>query len=247
MSFGGQGAPWVAVAHSLKARYFLHAGDYAKALDETKKGIATESGTLFAFYSTNALEYSPWGHWVNDEGGSIRATKSFVDLLKSEVGDRRLIQYFSPNDSGHIIGYSATGSTEEKKITSVSNILKYGSYSDNFPIISSFENTLIRAECEARTGDVASAVTHVNIIRTNAGLTNFVSANRDSTIAQVLKQKHLQLFLEGQNYNDMRRTKTLPDPVAGKNYRINYPLSETNANPNVPADADVLAKPLLGY
>lgn len=252
LSFGLQAAPWAAVAHSLKARYFLHTSDYAKALDESKKGIVSEAGTLFAFYSTNPLEYSPWGHWALEEGNSIRATKPFIDLLKSEAGDKRLIEYFELNDSGHVIGYSATGTAEEQDISLVSIIKKYSKHEDNFPIVSSWENILIRAESEAQTGDLASAVTDVNVIRTNAGLTAYSSANKDSVIAQILLQKHLQLFLEGQNYSDMRRTKTLPDPQpkspsAPGNFRFPYPDSETNSNPNTPADNDDLARPLLQY
>ena len=90
-------------------------------------------------------------------------------------------------------------------------------------------------------------MTDVNIIRNAAGLPAFASTDPLVTGIEILKQKYLQLFLEGQSYNDMRRTKTLPDPQPGRNFRIHYPTTEINANPNTPADADALAKPLLQY
>ena len=62
---------------------------------------------------------------------------------------------------------------------------------------------------------------------------------------KILKQKTLQLFLEGQAYHDMRRTGTMPELVKGKNVRWMYPQSEKNSNPWVPADDDALVKDLL--
>ena len=255
LNFLGDSAKWVQVMHSLKARYYLHVSDYSNALAQSKLGISDGTGTLFAFYSNNSLEYSPWGFWVNDEGGSIRAAKPFVDSLKSEPGDKRLAAYFSPNDNGKIVGFADSllanpvhaTDPDEQTLNTVSNILKYGGYADMFPLISFEENILIRAECEARSGDVGGAVTDVNIIRTAAGLSAFASTDANVTIAQVLKQKWLQLFLEGQSYHDMRRTKTMPDPSPGHNFRIIYPKIERNSNPNTPANSDDLARPLLQY
>ena len=255
LNFGGDSASWVGVMHSLKARFYLHVSDYANALVQSQMGISSAAGTLFAQYSNNSLEYSPWGFWVLDEAISIRAAKPFVDELKSEAGDTRLAAYFAPTANKKILGFADSTlahpvhatEPDEQSLGTVSDILKYGHYADNFPMISFEENVLIRAECEARTGAVASAVTDVNIIRTNAGLKAFVSSDANGTIDQVLKQKWLQLFLEGQSYHDMRRTKTLPDPSPNHNFRIIYPQSEKNANPNTPPDNDNLARPLLQY
>jgi hypothetical protein len=223
-------------------------GDYANALSQSTQGISDGSGSVFAFYSDNPLEYSPWGHWVLDEATSIVAAKPFIDALKSDSGDTRLAQYFEVNSNGHYVGYSASSSdSEESNFNAASLIKKYGGYGDQFPEVTYEENVLIRAECEARTGDVAASVTDVNIIRTQAGLSTFASSDATEAIAQTLKQKWLQLFLEGQSYHDMRRTKSMPDPQPGRNFRIIYPNSETNANPNVPPDNDDLVRPLLQY
>jgi hypothetical protein len=103
-----------------------------------------------------------------------------------------------------------------------------------FPLISYQENILIRAEARARAGDFAGARADVNIIRTAAGLTA-----RDNTtlpdanvITEILKQKYLQLHLEGQAYHDMRRTGTLVK--SGIPVRWIYGINEYTTNPNVP-------------
>ena len=252
LNFGGVAAQWKGAAHSLKARYYLHVSDYAKALAEAKLGISSAGGTYFAFYSETIREYSPWGHWSIEEGNTIRLEKNLVDSLKSEAGDRRLAEFVTPNSKGNYQGYAAHGEAVgmdsdalEADLTSVMN--KYNKHGDHFPMISYQENVLIKAECEAETGDLAGAVTDVNIIRTAAGLPAYASTDKNAIIAQILKQKYMQLFLEGQAYHDMRRRKTLPDPQPGSNIRIIYPINEKSTNPYTPANSDALVKPLSAY
>jgi len=252
LNFGGDGARWTAVVHSLKARYYLHVRKYAEALAEANQGIADPGGTLYAVYSENPIEYSPWGHWSLSEGEPgaqpIVVEKSFMDSLKSEPDDNRIAEYFNPNDDGNFIGYAAHGEADatedEQDPTKAASLKKYGSYGDPFPFISYEETVLIVAEAEARVGSLPNALTAVNTIRTNAGLGDFESTDQATVIAQVLKQKHLELFLEGQDYHDMRRTGTLPDTKVPK--RWIYPESEKNANPNTPSDDDALVSVLVG-
>ncbi|HYM20569.1 MAG TPA: SusD/RagB family nutrient-binding outer membrane lipoprotein [Candidatus Kapabacteria bacterium] len=256
LTFKGDGTKWIPVCHSLKARYFLHLHDYANAYAEASQGIASASGNLYALYdATFAGGYSPWGHWSNDEQGPpYRAEKKFIDSLKSEAGDKRMAKYFNPNDSGKFIGYAAHGETVTDPLESnpleACTMKLYSGYGDPFPVITADEVTLIKAECEARGqgSGVSAAVTDVNVIRTEAGLSAFASSDAAATLKQVLKQKWLQLFVEGQSYNDMRRTPEFPlfDKLPGQNYRWIYPLSEITTNPNVPTNSDALVSALLG-
>lgn len=237
LNFGGDGALWTAAVHTLKARFHLHMGEYSDALTEANLGIASADGNVYAQYSTSANEYSPWGHWTNTEVGEpIRCEATFMRMLNSEAGDTRIAEYFTPNDDNEFWGFAVHGEanadSNELDASKTCHLLKYGGYGDNFPIVSYEENILIRAECKARTGDVPGAVQDVNLIRTAAGLPDFASTDKQEVIDEILKQKNLQLFLEGQAYNDMRRTGTLPTGVP---YRWIYPESETNANPNYQA------------
>lgn len=257
LNFKGDKDKWIAVIHSLKARYYLHVGDYANALTQANLGIADAAGSLMSFFSDNTGEYASWGMWVQNENETIRAEKYFVDLLKSEPNDARLAEYFNPNSDGVFYGYAIHGASlypnavlpDEKDLEKTVRMKKYSTFSESFPIIRWEENVLIKAEAEARTGNVPGAVGDVNIIRQKAGLTDFASTDQNAVIQEVLKQKFLELYLEGQSWHDQRRTGTMPDPsfkaTGNTNIRFIYGQSERNANPKVPADDDLLVKWLL--
>lgn len=252
LNFKGDGAKWTAVANSYKARYFLQIGNYTSALAASNNGIADASGSIYGFYSDNPGEHAPWGQWVLDEAEAIRGEKYFVDLLKSEAGDTRLSKYFSPNADGKYYGFAVHAASKypnpvdpnEQNVDNCVRMKKYSAYADKFPLIRYEENVLIQAECQARANDPA-AITNVNIIRNQNGLTNFSGSGQVAIIAEILKQKFLELYLEGQAWHDMRRTGTLPDYVKGANVRWLYGQSEKNANPNVPQDNDDLCKWVL--
>ena len=125
---------------------------------------------------------------------------------------------------------------------------KYRAYNASFPLISYQENLLIRAEAKARTGDNGGAIADLNVIRTGAGLAAKTAANFPTTadlITEILKQKYLQLFLEGQDYHDMRRVnKTDGRPLfrSGIPYRFFYTQSEQITNLNVPTGEDLYTR-----
>ncbi|MDT3741422.1 MAG: SusD/RagB family nutrient-binding outer membrane lipoprotein [Candidatus Kapabacteria bacterium] len=245
LNFNGDGAMWIPVINSLKARYYLHVKNYAQALVFANQGISDPTLTLFSMYSDNSGEYSPWGHWCNTEVGQpIRATNTFVNALKT-AGDSRLAEYFNPGTAGgEYWGFAyfdkaGADTTNELKTGNLVTMKKYGSYSDFFPLISYNETMFIKAEAKQRGGD-GSAVNDLNTILTSFGLQPYAGTD---LLGEILKQKYLTLFLEGQSYTDMRRTGTLPSPNVPK--RFIYPQSEKNANPFVPLDSDGLVSAIL--
>jgi len=194
--------------------------------------------------------------WVQDEAEAFRGEKFFVDLLKREPGDKRLATYFSPNADGEFFGfavhnpslYSSAVNDNETDVATCVRMKKYSTYAENFPLIRYEENVLIKAECEARGSKVADAVTDVNIIRVQNGLPAFSGTDPIAVAKEVLTQKFLELYLEGQAWHDMRRTGTLPETVTSTtqtNLRFIYGESEKNANPKVPQDAISLCKWVL--
>lgn len=267
LNFGGDGDKWTKVCHSLKARYYLHMKDYQNALTHANQGIDAAEGTLFAIFSDQAGEYSAWGMFKNNEGEPLRATKNYIDLIKREEGDNRLTEYFVPGEldtEGEFYGYaihtSTTDSDLELEPDGIALRKKYATFAENFPLISHEETILIRAEAKAQTGDITGAVADLNIIRNNAGLPNFEGTDKQAVIEEILIQKHIELFLEGQTYHDIRRLGYFPVTVdvpetftwnypwddSKTNLRWIYPESEINTNPaNVPADSDELVKWLL--
>jgi hypothetical protein len=254
LNFQGNQTRWVAASNSLKARYHLHALNYAGAATAATSGILT-GGTVNGIW-TLALtsEYSPWGHWSQTETGEpLRANKYFVDMLKSEAGDTRLAAYFSVRGGaaavvGHDIYGDLGGTGDELNVSRAAGLVRYRAYNAPFPLISYEENLLIRAEVQARAGNTAGAITDLNVIRTGAGLTAKAAGDFASTaalITEILKQKYLQLFLEGQSYHDMRRVnKTDGTPLyrTGIPYRYFYTQSEQTTNPNVPTGEDLFTR-----
>jgi len=243
LNFGGNAASWIEIVHTLKARYHLHMGEYQDALNEANSGISSENGTLWGIHTSNAGEYSPWGHWTLTEVGEpLRCDASFMRLLKAEGGNR-LQEYFSPNENGEYYGFAVSGrnygfepDSNELDNTKTCHLKKYGAYDAYFPFVSYEENVLIKAECKARLDDLTGAVADINIIRQMAELTDFSSTEKQEIINEALKQKYMELFLEGQAFHDMRRTGTLPDGVP---YRWIYPAAEKVSNPNY--DTEVAA------
>jgi len=240
------GARWIAACNSLKARHYMFALDYAKAASAAAQGIAATTGTVNAIYTTTAGQYAPWGHWTNTETGEpIRSNKYYVNMLKSEAGDRRLATFLSVRGGaaaivGHDIYADLGGTGDELTPTRAAGLNKYGPYNASFPLMSYEENLLLRAEARARTGDNSGAITDLNTIRTTAGLTAKTSGDFPNTaalISEIIKQKYLQLFLEGQAYHDMRRVnKTDGTPLyrAGIPTRWLYVEGEITTNPNCP-------------
>jgi starch-binding outer membrane protein, SusD/RagB family len=248
LNFSGDQAKWVAACHSLKARYYLHTLNYASALSNAQAGITAAGNTVMAKWSTNSSEYSPWSHWVQTETGDpIRANKYFVDMLRSEPGDTRLTVDFNIGGTAtSIVGfdiYSDLGGTGDELIAgNTAELNHYGAVNASFPLISYQENVLIRAEAAARTSGAPAATADIDLIRTAAGLTALTgTATTDATacITEILKQKYIQLFLEGQAYHDMRRVhKTDGRPLyrTGIPMRWLYPDVEQKTNHNTPVD-----------
>jgi len=251
------GARWIAACYTMKARYLMHTLNYAAAVTAANSGISAAANGVYSVYTTTTGEYAPWGHWVNTEAGNpIRANKYYMDLLRgkgstdSTATDSRRTAYFTivtgsgaTQIVGHDIYGDLGGTGDELTPGRAAGLLKYGPYNARFPLISYQENLLIRAEATARTSGVtAGALADLNAIRTGAGLTAKVAGDFATTaafITEVLKQKYLQLQLEGQDYHDMRRvnqTDGTPLRRTGIPLRWLYPESETTTNANVPAD-----------
>jgi starch-binding outer membrane protein, SusD/RagB family len=260
LNFKGNPAKWRAIVSSLRARYLLHTKDYAGALAAANSGVTSAADGLFAFYGTLDVEQSPWSFWLSREPNNpFCPDKSYVDAIKSEAGDKR-IERLAPgpmSTTNEVIGFALRQrypttrtdvTADERNGFKAAIIRLYAAPSEKFPMISADEVTLIKAEAAARTNAAATALQSVNAIRTAAGLTALAATDARAVntggtggltplVREVLKQKYLQLFLEGQSYHDMRRTGTLPDAPGRVPQRFVYPLTEVNNNPNAPADS----------
>lgn len=139
--------------------------------------------------------------------------------------------------------------------------------SSPFALVTYVENELILAECASRANDDATALNHLNNVRSfNQGiygdstylpydLADFGSGQMvdgadasDALLHEILEEKYVSLFGQIETFADMRRTKNELDIPLNTGsqapQRFLFPQSEINANDNVPKDQLDLFMPL---
>ena len=246
--FGGSSARWLAVAHTLRARFYMHtaevnAGAYALANAEAKQGIASSAGDFLTFHSEVPTEWNIWsqfGYVVRDT--YMRSGKALVDTLNNRA-DVRLLDG-CPAGANWCSAYfdGTTGSAPGQNLSTAANLsaIRLFGPTDNFdfrqPIVTWAETQLIIAESAFRAGNNTEALDAVNAVRTAAGNAPLAGP---VTLEQVAVEKWIADFQNIEVWNDYKRT-CLPKltPVAGKSAipgRLLYAFSERNANPNIPA------------
>jgi starch-binding outer membrane protein, SusD/RagB family len=241
--FHGDPAKWIKVAHTLKARLYLHTAEvdpsaYAKALSEAQLGIAAPSGDLKEYHSDANLEENIWWQFIaRDRDSYIRPGKFLVDLMKTR-SDPRLPAYFSKGSTGQYIG-AAPGGGLPADVSNISDDRLIPSFPQ--PIVTFVENEAIIAEAAYRTGNTALARTALDALRTNAGETpNASGLSGAALLTGILDEKYIGLFQNYEVFNDYKRT-CYPNLTPASNAfsgnippRFTYPIAERTANPNIP-------------
>ncbi|HYN83026.1 MAG TPA: SusD/RagB family nutrient-binding outer membrane lipoprotein [Gemmatimonadaceae bacterium] len=239
LSYGGNSARWLALAHTLKARYYLHVAErdasaYAKAKAEAALGISSAAGTYSAVFSGSAGEENPWHQFVvRERTGYIKTGSTLVDTMKAR-NDPRLSSYFALNDRGVYQG-APQGAAFGPQFSDLSVGRRASGFDQ--PLVSFEENLLIWAEAAYRTGDEATALQKLNQERALYGIAPVVAAGPE-LLRQIMTEKYIALFQNAEVWSDWKRT-CLPalTPAAGFSIipaRFYYPTSERQTNPNVP-------------
>jgi starch-binding outer membrane protein, SusD/RagB family len=237
--YGGSASRWIAFAHTLRARYYLHQAEvaptnYALALAEAQQGIQP-GGDYEAYHSELPAESNQWYQFqIVDRSGYMLAGEALVDTLKNR-GDPRLAEYYAPNSAGQFIG-SKPGENNDATASDLSDTRLDPAFRQ--PLVTWRENQLIIAEAAFRTGDPVTALNALNAVRNDAGLTSVVLAGQ-ALIAEIMTQKWIEDFQKVETFQDYNRT-CLPalTPATGATAipaRYLYPINERNSNPNIPA------------
>lgn len=247
MSFQMDAAAWIAVAHTLKARYHMHlvelegAGRASQALNEAQQGIMDPADDWQAFHTVAATEVNQWFEFQRVLSASFGAGEFLVNLLQ-ESGDPRIGFYFEPVD-GEFVGAA-------KETTVPGSILSpryYGAADFDFPIVTASENAFLAAEAAWRLNMPAEAQTWVD--RAIADQEAFWSALTGqaveipgadvASLADIIREKYKTMFLSFEAWNDYKRTC---EPGFDNVYpggtmipaRLPYPTVERITNPNIP-------------
>lgn len=246
--YGGDPAKWTELAHTLKARFFLHTAEavgtaaYASALAEANQGISSNDNDYVANFSgSQAAESNPWWQFVSADGntgrnGDIIATNSFLFNLMQSTSDPRFSDYFDP-------GNQTTYDFSPVRIDPA--------YPQ--PFVTFNENLLIKAEAQFQTGATAAALVSLNQERaawatkpvqpvSGASWHNaFTLAPIGSaSLGAIMNEKYIVLFQNIETWNDYKRT-CFPQltPIGGGVNgvipgRLLYPVGERQTNPNFP-------------
>lgn len=82
---------------------------------------------------------------------------------------------------------------------------KYTSRNDAIPIVKGTEMRLIEAEARLRGGDIGGAVSAINEVRAHHGLDDVSAAGEDEAWQLLMKERGIELWLEGRRLADLRR------------------------------------------
>jgi len=235
--YGGDATKWLRLAHTLKARYYLHVAErqgnaaYQSALAEAQKGLQ-KGDDMRSYQSEDPNEQNSWYQFITiQRSGYMSPGAMLVNLLQSR-NDPRLAQYFDPNSAGQYVG-AAPGQQGSASISEFDGDRTGPAFRQ--PIVTAAENSLIIAESAFQLGQTSLALSALNAERTDAGLPSVGS----TTLADIMTEKYIALFQNTEVWNDWKRT-CLPalTPAQGTTggipERLLYAQSERNTNPNVP-------------
>jgi hypothetical protein len=184
-------AVYTAVAHTLKARFYLDmatvdASNYAKALAEARQGIKTPTDD-WNWYSNAALVPNSWYAFQGNRFGDIAPGAALIHLMKARIAagldiDNGRFNFYFADPNGlpcHLTGHSVlpdSGCTGNRP--GGNSVLPYGEGNSSFwvfnsdgnfmsPAVTSTENGLILAEAALQTGNAGTADSALTAVRNN--------------------------------------------------------------------------------
>lgn len=235
LNFDGDAASWVAVANSLKARYYMHwveaqqagvagaqtacGGDcVAQAIAAAQNGVKSSSGNWRPIHSAASTENNLWFQFMSERSGYISAGEFGVEELKRR-DDPRLEIYYGDGSgafAGQIIG-SPPGAQPGDPGTAASSLSDlspngYGLPTASYPIVSCSETYFILAEAYYYQGNTAASQQAlqqgVACEESRLGVDIPVNATLagDALLTEIMTQKYFALFLNPEVLNDFKRT-----------------------------------------
>lgn len=246
--FAGDPDSWLQVAHTLKARYYLHTGNHSEALDHADQGITDPEdsmlmphggaygGDLNTFYSFGQI----------DRLGYMTASNAYA---VSQFEDRQ-------NDK--------TDESERSAFYYDGGNLNYGGFfgfAASFPLVTFEENQLILAESELEAnGDELAAIDELNVLRshlqdtypdgtyedytivdfeTGGTARDGADSTEDAIRTEIFEERYFSLLAQYEAFIDIQRSDNILDiEPSGSNEQIParflYPQSEINSNENTP-------------
>lgn len=224
-------------ASALLSRVYLMQEEYGKAGEEAARVIGSGAYSLVADI-TKAFNQS--GNTSED---------IFTIEVTSQDGDNDFITFFAAPEFGgrgdidvtvaHLAEYDSTDArlnlfyVDGNGIDRTGKWVNNASQDGNINIIRLAEMYLTLAEANFRDNDPTSAATNLNVVRARVGLPDIDAGT--ITLADILKERRLELMFEGHLYRDRKRTQTTIGSFAFSDPKLVYPVPqrEMDVNPNL--------------
>ncbi|HET9682804.1 MAG TPA: SusD/RagB family nutrient-binding outer membrane lipoprotein [Gemmatimonadaceae bacterium] len=223
IEYGGDQGCYIALAHTLKARFYMHTAEvrpnaYAQALAEAKQGITSDACDFVGRFNSSSGQQNFYYQFEVTAGrsGYVVPNAGFIALLESR-NDPRRAEYFNA------------------KGTDLSATRKAPDFQQ--PYVTYDENTLIWAEAAYRTGDEVTALAKLNEERANHGLAP-EAVTGQALLKEILTEEYIadfQLGLEAFNlYNRTCFPNLVPTGTGKIPGRLYYDSSERQTDTNIP-------------
>lgn len=248
--YQGNRAKWNAAAHTLKARFFLHTGEYQLAVDNALLGITAPTGDMIMPFQGTAFgtDVNPYNSFIdNDRSGYMTADGAYAITVLQSRNNAKTVETGRYN-----YFYTTKGD--------------YGSIDPNYldgafakdagsPILTFEENQSILAESYLRLNQFANALAALNTIRAyhntdprylGPGTVKYAvkyepytqadflpggvmagTSREEALLKEILTEKYLSLIGQIEVFNDVRRARTL----AGARNALNIPITTGNRLP----------------
>jgi hypothetical protein len=246
--YQGDPVKWIALAHTLKARIYLHTeeklgtGQYALALAQANLGInaADHSQDLVGVHSTNTSERNLWFQFqLSSFGNDLVAGARLADLMQAD-NDPRLPEYFGKNSLGGYGGLDPKATNDPKVVSPLAGSGRTSDPTFPQPLVTWEENQLIKAEANFQLGNVAPAQQLLDAVRAAHG-----KPTKVATLQSIMEEKYINLYQNVETWNDFKRTcypRLTPTDNAYTAVpgRFFYGTTEKQTNPNIPAEGPLL-------
>jgi hypothetical protein len=234
-TYGGSAASWTALAHTLRARIFMHMAAklgptmYDSAIADATLGITDPSGAgdYVTEHGQTATTANVWSDFSSIYPGYIVAGNTIINLMNAS-SDPRLPLYWSPTTNNTYVG-APFDSIVGYPVSTLSGTRT----AQNFPqpVVTYAENTLILAEASCQLGQRTNALTYLQQEQSAAGVTPTAAIS----LQAIMNEKYVALFQTLETWNDYKRTG-FPTLAGTPPRRLTYPFTEREANPSIPAD-----------
>ncbi|MDX5438269.1 MAG: SusD/RagB family nutrient-binding outer membrane lipoprotein, partial [Pontibacter sp.] len=253
--YSGDAQKWLRVAYTLKARYYLHTGDYAMAEEAAEKGIASPEGTMVtphygSYYNVNVF----YSFGQLERPGYMTAENAFGPMLidPAQKGEFAKNRNNIKTDETARFNYYYTGEDGSYDLNYDDNAA-FG-YNQGYPMVTYAETQLILAEARARQDNLVGALEALNEYRSTlndmygegsylpylitdfaiGGIENNGSLSpKQALLTEILEERYVTFIGNIEAFNDARRTDNLLGiPVKGTANqlpeRFLYPQDEVN-------------------